>query len=79
MENLGDIFGYPLKVGDKVIMASGGKQDDRLYTGIIVGFIAGKGSKTVRVKKDGGSINRRSPEDLMSLVHVEENMPELFL
>jgi len=78
MENLGDIFGYPLKIGDKVIMAFGGKQDSGLYTGIVVGFEEGR-TNIVKVTKDGGSINRRSPEDLMSLVYVENLMPELFL
>jgi len=75
---ISDIFGYPLEIGDKVIMASGGKQDDGLYTGVIVEFEIGR-RDIVKVKKDGGSINRRFGKDLMSLKHVEENMPELFL
>jgi len=75
---ISDIFGYPLEIGDKVIMASGGKQDDSLYTGVIVEFEI-KRNKIVKVKKDGGSINRRLSKDLMSLKPLEESMPELFL
>ena len=80
MEKPGDILGYPLNEGDRVVMASGGQQDDGLYIGTITEIGNNRyGRIEVKVKKDGGSINRRRPEDLMSLMAINEMMPEIFI
>jgi len=75
INNIGDFFDYPLNINDKVLFSSGAQGNDSLFTGVITGI----SGNNVLVKKDGGSINRRNPKALFSLMHLEKSMPELFL
>jgi len=80
MEVYADKLGIPLNVGDRVIIASGETQDSSIYLGTVSELSVSRyGSKQVKVKKDGGSINKREPEDVLSLVIYGNNCPEVFI
>ena len=71
-----DKLGYPLNVGDKVIFASGGNQDTRLFTGVITEIVD---ENNISILKDEGRINTRRGEDILNLMPIMKFMPELFL
>jgi len=70
-----DKFNIELKVGDRVLFASGGQQDTSLYFGEVIELFG----RTVKIKKEKGSTNRRRGVECINLSYIESSLPELFV